>query len=380
MITYRSTAAARLARPYGALAAALVTSVLLAAAFPAGADAQAQGGTGDWGVRRTVAPVIDYREGAGLILGARAARTRIGFRRVPVASRAHVDALFALDARAFGLELGIVHPWEGSPWSLVVNGHASRFDAFRFYGLGNDTRAADHDLALVRQDRAWIEPGVALDVSRAAQVSAGVRADWTGPDAPVGSPLAASRLPGREPFALAGVWARATFAKLEGDVYPVRGVHAQAGLSVTPALLDVDDAFGDAHAELRTYLTFGPTLALRAGGQRSWGAFPAQRAAFIGGRTTVRGFRHQRFAGDAALHGSAELRVPIARLAPLVRGAVGVIGFTDAGRVFVDGASPGGWHTGVGGGVWYASHAAVFSGTWARGEEGRVYFSLGMPF
>jgi hypothetical protein len=379
MKSYR-TFPPRHARPFGPFAAVLTMSVLLAGVLPAAADAQPQGRTGDWGVRRTVAPVIDYREGAGLILGARAARTRIGFRRVPVAARAHVDAMFALDARAFGLELGIFHPWEGSPWSLVVNGHASRFDAFRFYGLGNDTRAGDHDLALVRQDRAWIEPGVAVEVSRTGQVAFGVRADWTGPDVLGGSPLAASRLPGTEPFALASVWAQAVVANIKGDTYPVRGVHALAGVSGTPAMLDVNDAFGNAYVDARTYFTFGPTLALRAGGQKSWGAFPAQRAAFIGGRTTVRGFRHQRFAGDAALHGSAELRVPIARVAPLVRGAVGVIGFTDAGRVFVDGTSPGGWHTGVGGGLWYASRAATFSGTWARGEEGRVYFSLGMPF
>jgi hypothetical protein len=31
-----------------------------------------------------------------------------------------------------------------------------------------------------------------------------------------------------------------------------------------------------------------------------------------------------------------------------------VFGNADAGRVYVDGRSPGGWHTGVGGGVWVA--------------------------
>jgi hypothetical protein len=31
---------------------------------------------------------------------------------------------------------------------------------------------------------------------------------------------------------------------------------------------------------------------------------------------------------------------------------IGVYGFADAGRVYLDGASPGGWHTGTGIGFW----------------------------
>lgn len=44
---------------------------------------------------------------------------------------------------------------------------------------------------------------------------------------------------------------------------------------------------------------------------------------------------------------------------------VGVFGLAAAGRVFVDGDSPGGWHTGVGGGIWFAF---VF-GSMAKGMD-----------
>jgi hypothetical protein len=334
----------------------------------------------DWGVRRSVAPVIDYRDGAGIIIGARATQTRYGFRRLPQESRMHIDALFALDARAFGVEVGVSHPSERSPLRLLLNAHASRFDAFRFYGLGNATRAPDHDLALVRQDRVWLQPGLGLDLSPDARLSFGVRADWRGPDVVAGSPLVASGLAGRESFAVAGAWARVDLADTHHAVLAPIGVRLSVGASAMPAVLDAPDAFGELHAEARTYISFGPTLALRAGGQKAWGTFPAQHAAFIGGGTTVRGFRHQRFAGDAALYGSAELRVPVPPLARLTRGSFGLIGFTDAGRVYVDGESPGGWHTGLGGGLWLSALGATFSGTYARGEEDRVYISLGMPF
>lgn len=334
----------------------------------------------DWGVSRSIAPVIDYREGAGLIIGARASRTRYGFRRVPHAARLHVDALFALDRRAFGVELGMSRPSENSPWTLLLDAHASRFDAFRFYGLGNATSAPDHDLALVTQDRVWVRPGLGLELSPKTRLSFGVRADWRGPDAAADSPLRTSGMPGAGSFASAGAWAQAVIDATRGEAYPEHGIQLLAGTSAVPAVLDATAAFGDVHAEARSYFSFGPTLALRAGAQKVWGTFPAQHAAFIGGRTTLRGFRHQRFAGDAALYGSVELRVPLTRLELLTRGDLGLIGFADGGRVFVDGESPGGWHTGFGGGLSFTSLGVTVNGTYAQGEEGRAYLSVGMPF
>jgi hypothetical protein len=52
------------------------------------------------------------------------------------------------------------------------------------------------------------------------------------------------------------------------------------------------------------------------------------------------------------VYGSAELRVPVAQFPLVLPLDVGLLGFTDAGRVYVDGESPGGWHTARGGGFW----------------------------
>jgi hemolysin activation/secretion protein len=65
----------------------------------------------------------------------------------------------------------------------------------------------------------------------------------------------------------------------------------------------------------------------------------------VGGSRSLRGYVSQRFAGDAALFGSAELRQPIGQVRLIARGRLGVIGFADAGRVYVDGDSPDGWHS-----------------------------------
>jgi outer membrane translocation and assembly module TamA len=103
-------------------------------------------------------------------------------------------------------------------------------------------------------------------------------------------------------------------------------------------------------------------------------------AALLGGRQSIRGYEWNRFAGDALLYGNSEIRIPLARVRLVTRGTLGVIGLADAGRVWVDGDSPGGWHTASGGGLSFASMGQAVSVLYARGERGRVYAHWGFPF
>lgn len=64
----------------------------------------------------------------------------------------------------------------------------------------------------------------------------------------------------------------------------------------------------------------------------------------------------------------------------LTRGQLGVIGFTDTGRVWMDDESDGDWHTGFGGGLWFGTVGRQVSATYAYGDEHRVYFYTSMPF
>ena len=47
--------------------------------------------------------------------------------------------------------------------------------------------------------------------------------------------------------------------------------------------------------------------------------------------------RTQRYAGDASLYGTTELRVPLAKFPFILPLDVGAIGFYDAGKVYVNG-------------------------------------------
>ena len=100
----------------------------------------------------------------------------------------------------------------------------------------------------------------------------------------------------------------------------------------------------------------------------------------LGGRATLRGHEWNRYTGDAVAYGSTELRLPFARVELLARGDLSAIVLADAGRVWVDGQSPGGWHTAAGAGLAFETLGRVFSVVYARGEVRRVYAYLGNPF
>ena len=62
---------------------------------------------------------------------------------------------------------------------------------------------------------------------------------------------------------------------------------------------------------------------------------------------------------------------------------VGVFGFADAGRVYLDGSSPGGWKTAVGGGVFFqpvSQPYLVRVGAASSSESTKVFMALGLPY
>ena len=70
---------------------------------------------------------------------------------------------------------------------------------------------------------------------------------------------------------------------------------------------------------------------LRVSGKKVWGTFPFHESAFIGGASTLRGWPKQRFAGDAALYGNAELRLFLTKFFLVLPGDFGVFGLADPG-------------------------------------------------
>ncbi|HEU5208976.1 MAG TPA: BamA/TamA family outer membrane protein [Longimicrobiales bacterium] len=374
----------------------------------------------DYGSERSLfSPAIQYGEGAGLIIGGGPTYTDYGFRRIPYRSRLGFNVLYGTSSGGWGAELRGEHRLENSRLALTLNARAVEFDAFRFYGFGNDTPDLGDDESLVMMDRVTVFPALTWDigprpgapsaesdsdaengeededdadeVERAfvldgqhglsGSFSIGPFAHWTRTRMPAGNPLPAAD--GNE-FGRLGGQAILQLSNTDQGAAPRRGYRMFLQAAGFPAAWDAEEAFGTALAQLSGYLPlFGSThLAARVGGEAALGEVPLPDAASIGGRMSVRGYRFDRYTGDAATWGNLELRIPIDTVNFIVNGELGVFGLADAGRVWMDGESPGGWHTAWGGGVWFSAFDRAVSVAWARGDHshGRFYVWQGLPF
>ena len=206
------------------------------------------------------------------------------------------------------------------PNSRVRDGlfaRASGIEVLRFHGFGNET-SGDEDGRVLPGG-----PGRphARALRRACPV--GHRAELTARSA---APLLGHRLRRRRGSSRRrGPTARARSA-CSGARGPSRSTAATAPRrpptalllasagAFYPAVLDVEDTFGELHAVGAAYLTadslpLQPTLALRPAASRCGATFPFQESAFIGDASTVRLGRQNRYAGEASLYAGSELRL-----------------------------------------------------------------------
>jgi hypothetical protein len=335
----------------------------------------------DWGVTTGTRPALDFRSRSGLLVGVGRSYTRYGFRREPYRYHLSGTALYAVDTGGFGLELFADHRFENSGLGVSLTATATQYESYRFFGFGNDTDGDVVASPRVTRDQVTVRP--AMNWERGGtRIGVGPVFRWGEAKYDAASPMDLLQPPGVGSFAQAGALVDLQVERGSLQGAEPGGFSVNAAASAYPSLLDVTDPFGRVEAHARAYIPLpgAPFAALRAGGARIWGsAFPAHEAAMIGGRTTLRGFTTDRFAGDAAVYGSTELHVPLMTLELLVRGRLGVFGLADAGRVYLDGESPGGWHTSYGAGVWFTSLNRTLSLSYAEGERGRLYLRLGLP-
>lgn len=343
----------------------------------------------NWGGGSTLfAPFAAWRSNVGVLVGGGPAGTRHGFRRYPFAHRWWVRGLWAPEHTRFGVEALSERRFTGTDNLFRVRARASDVQAVRFHGLGNDTPgdAPDGSIYRVWLRQLLLQPEWDLQTSGRSRVQFGPTLRYNEADALAGSPAQLTDPRGFDPYLQVGARAEFQLDRRDAPAWPRRGAAFAAGASAYPLVTEEAGAFGEAHAEARGYLPLPlpleTTLATRVGGRRVWGEFPFPEAAFLGGSDDLRGYNRQRFAGDAALYGGAEARVFLTRANLGVRGDLGVLGLADVGRVWLDGDSPGGWHTGWGGGVWFSvlDRATTVTAVYARGETDRFHFSLGLPY
>jgi hypothetical protein len=344
----------------------------------------------DWGSFKSPSFWSSISPNVGLFIGGGFSTTDYGFRKHPYASRHIFRAGYAVEASTFRAEYRGEWRWENSGVHTNLVARASGIEILRFYGFGNETpNTGDRDFFKVQQDQFLIEPSISIPLSRQAEVTFGPRAQF-------------SRLDENDDRfinTLTGLYGAGEFGQVGGrlgivfdtrDVKPAarKGIHLELEGTAYPAIWDVTNTFGKLRGSLSTYLSpsvpLRPTLALRAGGEHVLGdAIPFHEAAYVGGRATLRGWDEQRFAGESAVYGNAELRLHLTRMLILVPTDVGIFGLADVGRVYLDGEDSEEWHTGFGGGLSLGFFQAVNTLTIAVAtseERTGVYVRAGFLF
>lgn len=342
----------------------------------------------DWGHRTLPTFWSSYTSDMGPFLGAGARLERYGFRNLPYASAFELRGGFTPTLGKARLELeGMVHR-SGSSLFWTMGARISGLDVLHYYGLGNRTAPGDEDLHRVDLGRISGSVGVGVSPEPWLKLTADLRVRHSSTrDDDDRFFTTLDSLYGDSDFTTLGIGARLVFDPLRDDGPSGHRFRLTLDGVLHPEAFDAKSAFGRAGGDMSALIASSRrpavSLAVRAGARQVLGRFPWHEAAFIGGGDTVRGLSDQRYAGDASVYASGELRVRVARPELIVPTHLGLFGFGDTGRVWVDEASPGGWHTGVGGGLSLQPVGQPYLGRVgaAFGQEATILFlTVGLPY
>jgi len=335
----------------------------------------------DFGGRMVPLPVVGYSRDFGLFAGTGFSRTTY---QIGAEARTRTSASAAW---AFGAQTPIVsfeHFQRLSTWPVALDfrGTFTGVEVLNFFGYGNET-VYPGEPSDFRIDQKTLEIGVFARLGdELAHVDAGpvFRSTWSDELNPPGVD---DIRPGAGHFQRVGFEVSWEVDRRNLSGFATSGFRftGSSGL-VHSEFSEADDTYGHIESEASTYLglTSATSLALRAGGRHTFGEdVPYSESAFLGGQETLRGLPRQRYVGDDAVYGSAELRQSAGEVFLVFPSEWGVFGFGDGGRVFLDGESSEEWHTGWGGGLWLAPLRRTYTirATIAR-SEGQTAFYTGM--
>jgi hypothetical protein len=312
----------------------------------------------DWGAGFSPAAKLESDgDELGLVAALGVSRKSYAFGRHPYGTRVAAVGEYSLGVEKFRVLGAADKRWEKTLLHVTAKAHWSELELINFYGFGNDSPALGPEEYFDAPQQQWmVYPALAYALGPRSDIEIGPVFKHSSTDTAAGNYLSETNPYGIGEFSQAGL--RLGIYKdsriRARDAY--RGLLIDLSATVYPAVLDVTSQFEVYSLATAAYFTFPvvkrPFLALKAGAKQVHGDFPFHEAAFIGGEPSERKLPHQRYAGDAALYGSAELRIPVVGFPFILPIDIGVYVYGNAGRVYVDRQSPDGWHSSRGAGAW----------------------------
>jgi hypothetical protein len=341
---------------------------------------------GDYGSK--IVPIMGMKTGRGLGVVPRIGFTRYveGFRMYPYRSMVRVEGEYATAVGGFAVGLATDNRFEGSRWHILSESEATQLEVGHFRGFGNDLPNLQGVFYDVRQHQFSVNPALGFALSPRSDISLGPIVRYTRTDSLANRFVSEEAPLGFPRFGQVGLQFGLTHDIRDSHSWPTSGTRAEMTARYFPALWDVESPYGTVEAVASTYYQLrmpkDPVLAMRVGGHRAFGDFPYFDAASLGGSKSLRHARRQRYAGDASLYGNLELRVPLAKFGFILPLDVGMFGYGDVGRVWLDGRSPGPWHSSAGGGLWLGvlNPSTSLTVTMTNSRERRVLLGIGTSY
>ena len=319
-------------------------------------------------------------------------RYTYGFGKRPYSTALTLQGEYAYGFRGYRVRTTADKRLEFSPLHFTAEAQVSDIEVVRFNGLGNASADSGGTSGYfdVHQTQWMLHPAIAMTIGPNTDVSFGPVIQHSVTDTVRSAYLSSAKPYGTGSFDQAGVQfaARYEWRRVPAkDIYTHHRVLIDLNAFYYPAAMDVRSHFASVSASAGASFTLPvpthPLLVVRGGGKKLYGNFPYYEAAFIGGEGTTRYMDTQRFAGDASLYGTSELRIPLVRFKLFVPARAGLLGIAEAGRVYVNGQSPGGWYSRTGQGIWLGkkdlSSVVTFATTTEPGHTG-IHIRIGLNF
>lgn len=340
-------------------------------------------------------PQIGFDRDNGFMVGATLDWTVYTFKKAPYGQRhlLNVNYAFEMQSGLFdysGTYINALGKWDGVLNAYISGGR----NAFNYFGLGNESEnpVEDFDFNRVRQQLIRFNPqaqrrfaansgrfsiGPVWSYSRLSETAdrfitsenAGV------PDEAFNSKR------------FYGVNVGLNFENIDNVLKTNRGIKFNLGYEFLANPFD-ERQTQLATASLALYFPFDVqkrvVFATNIGSDIALGEPEFWQLPTIGGETNhLRGFRIDRFRGDATFYHSSDLRIQIANSEnQTLPFSFGIFGGFDYGRVWLDGEDSNKWHTGYGGGIWMApvDFVVIAAGLFHSNEMDRISFQFGFPF
>lgn len=354
----------------------------------------------------TTGGLVVYHPDIEFVLGYGITRTAWGFRTQPAASVQTLRAAIATGEGTGKVEYEGTFRRPASGLAFRFAAFASDIEQFNFFGYGNESileSASDPTRRRYRAEQKvlFATPTLRYDLGRRLEAYVGPELRYaqtpTTYDTIIGSTTpygigdfgqvairGGLHFDSRQrPDSSGGINIAEGLSDAQADEQ-VTGINVKASGFFVPKAWDVTSRYGGADGVLAAYAgTPRAHLAVRVGGRKLWGDAPWFEAAAIGG-TNNRGFRSRRFIGNSSVFGGVSLRAWLGTANFLiVPMRLGLVGFGDIGRVWLENESSDTWHTSLGGGLLLqpVGTPVTLHAVAANGKEGtRYYFGFGYPF